>query len=123
MATSPSGAARNVDYLAETTNVRSVEAQDPRERIIMAKVLAAIKIFPSDVSKDLSQLKDQIQRNLPKDVSVLRFQEEPIAFGLVALIATVSMPEEISGKMDEIEDKLKATEGVSEIQVMTVSRA
>lgn len=100
-----------------------MEAQDPRERIIMAKVLAAIKIFPSDVSKDLSQLKDQIQRNLPKDVSVLRFQEEPIAFGLVALIATVSMPEEISGKMDEIEDKLKATEGVSEIQVMTVSRA
>lgn len=123
MATSPSGAARNVDYSAETTNVRSVEAQDPRERIIMAKVLAAIKIFPSDVSKDLSQLKDQIQRNLPKDVSVLRFQEEPVAFGLVALIATVSMPEEISGKMDEIEDKLKATEGVSEIQVMTVSRA
>jgi len=123
VATSPSGAARNVDYSAETTNVRSVEAQDPRERIIMAKVLAAIKIFPSDVSKDLSQLKDQIQRNLPKDVSVLRFQEEPVAFGLVALIATVSMPEEISGKMDEIEDKLKATEGVSEIQVMTVSRA
>lgn len=123
MATSPSGAARNADYSAETTNARSAEAQDPRERIIMAKVLAAIKIFPSDVSKDLSQLKDQIQRNLPKDVSVLRFQEEPIAFGLVALIATVSMPEEISGKMDEIEDKLKATEGVSEIQVMTVSRA
>lgn len=123
MATSSSGAARNADYLAETTNVRSVEAQGPRERTSMAKVLAAIKIFPSDVSKDLSQLKDQIQRNLPKDVSVLRFQEEPIAFGLVALIATLSMPEEISGKMDEIEDKLKATEGVSEIQVITVSRA
>jgi elongation factor 1-beta len=123
VATSSSGAARNADYLAETTNVRSVEAQGPRERTSMAKVLAAIKIFPSDVSKDLSQLKDQIQRNLPKDVSVLRFQEEPIAFGLVALIATLSMPEEISGKMDEIEDKLKATEGVSEIQVITVSRA
>ena len=123
MAMSSSGAARNADYLAETTNVRSVEAQGPRERTSMAKVLAAIKIFPSDVSKDLSQLKDQIQRNLPKDVSVLRFQEEPIAFGLVALIATLSMPEEISGKMDEIEDKLKATEGVSEIQVITVSRA
>ncbi len=123
MATLPSGAARNADYSAETTNVRNAEAQGPRERTSMAKVLAAIKIFPSDVSKDLSQLKDQIQRNLPKDVSVLRFQEEPIAFGLVALIATVSMPEEISGKMDEIEDKLKATEGVSEIQVMTVSRA
>jgi elongation factor 1-beta len=123
VATSSSGAARNADYLAETTNVRSVEAQGPRERTSMGKVLAAIKIFPSDVSKDLSQLKDQIQRNLPKDVSVLRFQEEPIAFGLVALIATLSMPEEISGKMDEIEDKLKATEGVSEIQVITVSRA
>jgi translation elongation factor aEF-1 beta len=88
----------------------------------MAKVLAAIKIFPLNPSNDLSQLKAQIEKNLPKDVSVLRYQEEPIAFGLVALIANLLMPEEISGKMDEVEERLKSTEGVSEIQVMSVTR-
>ena len=88
----------------------------------MAKVLASIKVFPSDPSRDLSQLKAQIEKRLPKDVSVLRFQEEPIAFGLVALIANLLMPEEVSGKMDEIEDAMKSTEGVSEIQVVSVTR-
>jgi translation elongation factor aEF-1 beta len=88
----------------------------------MAKVLAAIKIFPSNPSNDLSRLKAQIEKNLPKDVSVLKYQEEPIAFGLVALIANLLMPEEISGKMDEVEERLKSTEGVSEIQVMSVTR-
>ena len=67
-------------------------------------------------------MKAQIEKRLPKDVSVLRFQEEPIAFGLVALIANLLMPEEVSGKMDEIEDTLKSTEGVSEIQVVSVTR-
>ena len=88
----------------------------------MAKVLASIKIFPSDPEKDLSELKTQIEKGLPKDVSVLRFQEEPIAFGLVALIVSLLMPEEVSGKMDEVEAGLKSTEGVSEIQVVSVTR-
>lgn len=88
----------------------------------MAKVLASIKVFPSEPSSDLSGLKSQIEKRLPKDVSVLRFQEEPIAFGLVALIANLLMPEEASGKMDEVEENLKSTEGVSEIQVISVTR-
>jgi len=88
----------------------------------MAKVLVAIKVFPSDPSRDLSQLKAQIEKRLPKDVSILRFQEEPIAFGLVALVANLLMPEEASGKMDEIEEALKSTEGVSEIQVVSATR-
>jgi elongation factor 1-beta len=88
----------------------------------MAKVLASIKVFPSEPLSDLSGLKAQIEKSLPKDVSVLRFQEEPIAFGLVALIANLLMPEEASGKMDEVEENLKSTEGVSEIQVISVTR-
>ena len=88
----------------------------------MAKVLASIKVFPSEVSSDLSGLKIQIENNLPKDVSILKFQEEPVAFGLVALIANLLMPEEVSGKMDEIEERLKSTSGVSEIQVISVTR-
>jgi elongation factor 1-beta len=88
----------------------------------MAKVLASIKIFPSEPSIDLSQLKARIEKNLPNDVSILKYTEEPIAFGLVALIANLLMPEEVSGKMDEVEEALKSTEGVSEIQVVAMTR-
>ncbi|MEM2942079.1 MAG: elongation factor 1-beta [Candidatus Bathyarchaeia archaeon] len=88
----------------------------------MARVLASFKVFPSDPSADLSRLKAQIQSRLPRDVSV-RFQEEPVAFGLVALIADLLMPEDAEGKMDEIEEALKSTEGVSEIQIVSVGRA
>ncbi|WP_455278684.1 elongation factor 1-beta [[Eubacterium] cellulosolvens] len=89
----------------------------------MAKVIASIKIFPSEVSTDLSELKSRIEKKLPKDTSIIASKEEPIAFGLVAIIANIAMPEEISGKMDEVEEALKSTEGVSEIQVVNVTRA
>jgi elongation factor 1-beta len=89
----------------------------------MGKVIASIKIFPSDISTDLSELKVKIGEKLPKDASIIASKEEPIAFGLVALIVNVAMPEEISGKMDEVEEALKSTEGVSEIQVVNVTRA
>ncbi|WP_455369998.1 elongation factor 1-beta [[Eubacterium] cellulosolvens] len=89
----------------------------------MAKVIATIKIFPSDPSTDISELKVKIEEKLPKDVSIIASKEEPIAFGLVALIANIAMPEEISGKMDEVESALKSTEGVSEIQMVNVTRA
>ena len=89
----------------------------------MAKVIASIKIFPSDPSTDISELQVKIEEKLPKDASIIASKEEPIAFGLVALIANIAMPEEISGKMDEVEEALKSTEGVSEIQVVNVTRA
>jgi elongation factor 1-beta len=89
----------------------------------MAKVIASIKIFPSEPSTDLSELKSRIEKKLPKDTSIIASKEEPIAFGLVAIIANIAMPEEISGKMDEVEEALKSTEGVSEIQVENVTRA
>jgi elongation factor 1-beta len=88
----------------------------------MAKVIASIKIFPNEPSTDLSELKSRIEKRLPKDASIIASKEEPIAFGLVAIIANIAMPEEISGKMDEVEEAIKSTDGVSEIQVMNVTR-
>jgi len=53
---------------------------------------------------------------------VQRFDEEPIAFGLVALIAHVVMPENVEGIMDRVEEAIKSVELVSEIQVLKVIR-
>jgi elongation factor 1-beta len=88
----------------------------------MAKVLASIKIFPSDANIDLNALKAKIQASLPTGATVQRFEEDPIAFGLVALVAHVLLPEDVEGKMDEVEEKIRSVESVSEIQVQRVVR-
>lgn len=88
----------------------------------LAKVLASIKIFPNDANIDLSNLKSKVQASLPTGSTVEKFEEEPVAFGLVALIAHVVMPEDEAGKMDQVEEAIRAVDLVSEIQVLNVRR-
>lgn len=88
----------------------------------MAKVLASIKIFPNEANIDLGILKSKIQASLPAGSTVQRFEEEPVAFGLVALIAHVALPEDVEGKMDQVEEAIRAVDLVSEIQVLRVGR-
>jgi elongation factor 1-beta len=88
----------------------------------MAKVLAAIKIFPKDANIDLNALKTKIQSSLPPGSTVQRFEEEPVAFGLVALIAYVVLPEDAAGHMDQVEESIRSVDQVSEIQVLRVGR-
>ncbi|KON27941.1 hypothetical protein AC481_03430 [miscellaneous Crenarchaeota group archaeon SMTZ-80] len=87
----------------------------------MADIIASIKVFPSDVSADLDNLKRQIEKNLPDFASVYNFEDEPVAFGLVVVITHVKMPDE-EGKMEEVEKSLASINDVSEIQVISVSR-
>ncbi len=88
----------------------------------MAKVLASIKIFPKDANIDLSLLKTKIQTSLPPACAVQKFEEDPIAFGLVALVAHVVLPEDAEGKMDQVEEAIRGVDLVSEIQVLRVGR-
>jgi len=87
----------------------------------LAKVVAQIKIFPTETTVDLSELRKKIEQALPPQTSVARFDEEPIAFGLVALVARVVMPEE-EGRMDKVEEALKSVKNVGEIQVVNLWR-
>jgi len=88
----------------------------------MADILASIKILPSDAQIDLVKLKTDIQQVVPENVKVQKFQEEPIAFGLVALIAHVTMPEKEEGVMSRLEEVLTSVTGVGEIQVIGMTR-
>lgn len=88
----------------------------------MAKVLVSIKIFPSDAGADMNLLKDTVRKKLEGKASIYKYEEEPVAFGLVALVAHVLVPEEAQGRMDEVEEILKETAGVSEVQVMVSRR-
>ena len=88
----------------------------------MAKVLASIKIFPNDANLDLNALRSKVQQSLPAGSTVQKFEEEPVAFGLVALIAHIVLPEDVEGKMDQVEEAIRSVDSVSEIQVLRVGR-
>ncbi|MEM2897294.1 MAG: elongation factor 1-beta [Candidatus Bathyarchaeia archaeon] len=88
----------------------------------MAKVLLSIKVFPSDLSINLEELKSRIDEALPTEAPIYKFDEEPIAFGLVALIAHVLVPEKGGVNTESIENLIKSIDGVSEVQVISVRR-
>jgi len=88
----------------------------------VARVIVSIKIYPSDATVDLNLLKKRIERELPEYASVYKFAEEPIAFGLVALIVHIIIPEERSGSLDEIEGCLRGIREVGEMETLMVRR-
>jgi len=88
----------------------------------MAKVIVSMKIFPTGTDIDLDQLKQNIEKSLPGDSSIYKFAEEPVAFGLNALIAHIMLPEEKSGSLDEVENLIQRIDGVSQIQMVMVRR-
>jgi len=81
-----------------------------------------MRIYPKDVKTDFKELKQGIEEALPSEVSVHKFEEEPIAFGLTALIAFILIPEEKSGMMELAEVAVRRVPGVSEIEVLKVTR-
>ncbi|KPV64918.1 MAG: Elongation factor 1-beta [Candidatus Bathyarchaeota archaeon BA1] len=89
----------------------------------MTKVVVSMKIFPSDITINLNSLKEKVKSSLPEYASVHKFVEEPIAFGLVALIAYIVFPEEKSGGLDDVEKHLRNIDGISEIEILMMWRA
>ena len=88
----------------------------------MGKIIIAYKIFPSESGIDLELLKEKIKKQLSDIASVQRFVEEPIAFGLSALIVNIVLPEDKEGILDETEKRLTNIEEVGQIQTLGVNR-
>ncbi len=88
----------------------------------MAKVMISLKIFPSDIIANMNGLKDTIKKSLEGKATIYKFDEEPVAFGLVALVAHILVPEEASGVMDEVERRLKSISAISEVEVLVSRR-
>jgi len=82
----------------------------------MAKVLNQVKILPEDIEVDLKKLAEDIRQSLPKDMSLYKTREEPIAFGLSALKVFI-ITEDVEDAVERLENTLKGVKGVSEIQI------
>jgi len=84
--------------------------------------MVSLKIFPSDIVADMNGLKEQVTKSLEGKATIFKFDEDPVAFGLVALVAHILMPEEASGVMDEVERRLKSIDGISQVEVLVSRR-
>ncbi|MCS7128894.1 MAG: elongation factor 1-beta [Sulfolobales archaeon] len=88
----------------------------------MAKVLVVVKVYPESIELEPEVIVERIKSNLPYGVELLRYDVEPVAFGLNALRLYLAMPEETEGGTEPIEAAISSTEGVSNVDVELVHR-
>ncbi len=88
----------------------------------MGSVIVTYKVFPEDIVASFDPLKKEIESRLPEFSEITGYGEEPIAFGLVALLVQVKFPEDKTGVVDEFEKTLEGIKGVSQVQTAMVRR-
>jgi elongation factor 1-beta len=87
----------------------------------MGKVAAEIKVMPESPEVDLDGLQDRLEQVLPEGAKINGFNRDDVAFGLVALLPTVVVPDETGGT-DAVEEAFTGVEGVESVSVENVGR-
>jgi len=84
-------------------------------------VSVRIRITPADIDTDLSAIEKELSE-ISKSYGKLHSAEiKPIAFGLNCLEASILL-DDSKGGIDEIEEKLRKLDQVSQVDVLDVSR-
>ena len=87
----------------------------------MGDVAAKIKIMPAGVETDLEALKGRLEAVVPEGAKLRTFSEEPIAFGLKAVIALVLVGD-IEGGTEQVEEAFAAVDEVESVSVVELGR-
>lgn len=87
----------------------------------MTRLVARIKILPAEADTDLDKLVTTLNNKIPEGMELKTHAREPIAFGVNALLGDFLIDDK-EGQMDMLEESIKNTEGVGEIDVVSVSR-
>ena len=87
----------------------------------MAQILLIVKILPTGIEIDLSKLIDTIKGTLSSNIQIRNYEKEPLAFGLYYLKVEFVLGDK-DGQMDLLENTVRSVDGVSQIEVLTMSR-
>ncbi|MFO8116104.1 MAG: elongation factor 1-beta [Halorubrum sp.] len=87
----------------------------------MGDVAAKIKVMPNSPEVDLDDLQDRLEESLPQGAKIRGFQRDDVAFGLVALLPTVIVPDGAGGT-EAVEEAFTDVEGVESVAVENVGR-
>ena len=91
-------------------------------KIKMGHIIVTYKVFPEEVMDNFDELKKKIAKCLPESSSLEGYGEEPIAFGLKALLVQIKFPEDITGLVDIFENQIQRIDTVSQVQTLMVRR-
>jgi len=81
----------------------------------MGTVLAVFKIMPESMDK-FDEIKENVKGALPEGAELQEVREEPIAFGLKAVVVGITM-EDKGGIMDRVEEALRSIPNVENVTV------
>ncbi|MFC7177754.1 elongation factor 1-beta [Halosegnis marinus] len=87
----------------------------------MGKVAVKLKVMPQNPEVDLDDLQDRLEASLPEGAKVRGFDRDDVAFGLVALLPTVIVPDDAGGS-EAVEEAFSGVEGVESVAVESQGR-
>jgi elongation factor 1-beta len=88
----------------------------------MYNLVATMRVLPEDTETDLGKLEETIRGLVPSHMELYKVEQEPIAYGLVALKIMVLTTDDASGSTDTLESAIQDLDAVSQVEVVDVRR-